>query len=81
MRCTPMRYMPVRYTYKKHARERGMPGLAELKLGNVAVQIGRIFHPRRARLPSYRCWRRQVLLRRQGRELVGLWRHHDNPGE
>src|SRR5271155_759093 len=38
-------------------------GLAELESGNVAVQIGRIFRARRARLPSYRCWRRQALLR------------------
>ena len=55
-------------------------GLAELEPGNVAVQIGRIFRARRARLPSYRCWRRQVLLRSQERELVGLWRYHDDPG-
>jgi hypothetical protein len=55
-------------------------GLAELEPGNVAVQIGRIFRARRARLPSYRYRRRQVLLRRQRRELVGLWRYHDNPG-
>jgi len=56
------------------------PLLAELEPGNVAVQIGRIFRARRARLPSCRCWRRQVLLRSQGRELVGLWRHHDDLG-
>src|SRR5277367_4294493 len=55
-------------------------GLAELEPGNVAVQIGRIFWARRARLPSCRCWRSQVLLRSQGRELVGLWRYHDNLG-
>jgi hypothetical protein len=55
-------------------------GLAELEPGNVAVQIGRIFRARRARLPSCRCWRKQVLLRSQGRELVGLWRHHDDLG-
>ena len=50
-------------------------GLAELEPGNVAVQIGRIFRVRRARLPSYWCRRRQVLQRSQGRELVGLWRY------
>src|SRR3954449_11355421 len=52
-------------------------GLAELEPGNVAMQIGRIFPARSARLPSCRCWRRQVLLRSQRRELVGLWRHYD----
>jgi hypothetical protein len=30
-------------------------GLAEFELGNVAVEIGRIFWARRARLPSCRC--------------------------
>ena len=30
-------------------------GLAEFDLGNVAMQIGRIFRARRARLPSCRC--------------------------
>ena len=40
-------------------------GLAELEPGNVAMQIGRIFRARRARLPSCRCWSRQVLLRSQ----------------
>ena len=45
-------------------------GLAELESDNVAVQIGRIFRTRRARLPSCWCWRRQVLLRR----------HHDDLG-
>ena len=55
-------------------------GLAELEPGNVVVQISRIFRPGRARMPSCRCWRRQVLLRSQGRELVGLWRHHDDLG-
>jgi hypothetical protein len=53
-------------------------GLAELEPGNVAVQIGRIFWTRRTRLPSCRRWRSQVLLRSQGRELVELWRHHDD---
>ena len=38
-------------------------GLTELEPRNVAVQIGRIFRGRRARLPSWWCWRRQVLLR------------------
>ena len=55
-------------------------GPAELEPGNVAVQISRIFQARRARLPSCRCWRRQVLLRSLRRELVGLWRHHDDLG-
>jgi hypothetical protein len=55
-------------------------GFAELEPGNVAVQIGRIFRARRATLLSCRCWRRQVLLRSEGRELVGLWRYHDNLG-
>jgi hypothetical protein len=53
-------------------------GLAELEPSNVAVQVGRIFWARRARLPSCRYWRSQVLLRSQGRELVRLWRHHDD---
>jgi hypothetical protein len=52
--------------------------LAELEPGNVTVEIGRIFWARKARLPSCRCWRRQVLLRSQGRELVRLWRHHND---
>jgi hypothetical protein len=52
--------------------------LAELELSNVAVQVGRIFWARRVRLPSCRCWRSQVRLRSQGRELVRLWRHHDD---
>jgi hypothetical protein len=54
--------------------------LAELEPGNVAMQIGRIFRARRARLPSCRCWRRQVLLRSPRGELVGLWRYHDDLG-
>jgi hypothetical protein len=55
-------------------------GLAELKSGNVAVQIGRTFRARRARLSSCRCWKKQILLRSQGKELVGLLRRHDDLG-
>ena len=32
-------------------------GLAELEVGNVAMQVGRISRARRARLSSCRCWR------------------------
>jgi hypothetical protein len=53
-------------------------GLSEPEPGNVAAQIGRIFRARSARLPSCQCWRRQVLLRSQGRELVGLWRYRND---
>src|SRR5271155_234785 len=44
------------------------------------MQIGRIFRGRRARLPSWRCWRKWVLLGSQWRELALLWRHHDDLG-
>jgi len=66
-----------RYTLLNAVPEQG---LAELELRNVAMQIGRIFRGRRARLPSWRCWRKWVLLGSQWRELVLLWRHDDDLG-
>ena len=55
--------------------------LAELEPGNVAMRRCRSAGSSGPKgldcLPACRCWRREVLLRSQGREPVGLWRHHD----
>ena len=38
--------------------------LAELKLGNISMQIARIFWGRRARLSSWNCWSRKNTVRK-----------------
>jgi hypothetical protein len=76
------RILRVSFSWLRMTRHSSMMstsrGLAELKPGNVTMQIGRIFRARRARLPSCQCWRRQVMLRSQERELVGLRKRHDD---